>query len=249
MKRLSRAILLASSLASTAGGQAVVGTIRSARDSSPLFGAIVGVVDGPFVKTDSSGRFRFGKVKAGKRELRVRRLGYEPFARFVEAAGEKPDEIDIWMTPLPVRLTEVAVLGKRVTVPYRFEEVYRRAASGFGHLITLEDIERRRPFHVREMLNGIPGVQVDNYKVRFRRCGAANDVSFALEITKVQVYVDGRRVTKFQNDETGTSVDEALSHVNINDVQAIEVYVGVAEIPAEFSIDACAVVAVWTKRY
>lgn len=256
LRRVAFALASLAVVAPPAAAQTVVGTVRSARDSSPLFGAIVGVVDGSFVKTDSSGRFRFGKVKAGKRELRIRRLGFEPFARYVDAAGDKPNEVDIWMTPLPLRLKEVAVSGKRISVPYRFEEVYRRAASGFGHLITLEDIERRQPFYVREILNGIPGISIDNYKVRFRRCGDGTPLSSvnmrtrasSLDPTKVQVYIDGRRVTKFQTDG-GTDVDEALSLVNVKDIQAIEVYVGVAELPAEFAIDACAAIAVWTKRY
>lgn len=229
--------------------QRVTGTIRSLADSAPLGGAIVGVAGGAYMKTDSGGFFRFGRLNAGRHEVRVRRLGYEPFARYLNVTAEGPNDFTIWMTPLPVRLVEVKVSGKSLAVPYRFEEVYRRAASGFGHLITLEEIERRRPFDVRSMLDGLPGIQVQPQRILFRRCGGGNDYSSRIEASKVQVYVDGRRVTKFQGGPTGTNVDEALSHVQIASVQVIEVYVGVAEIPAEFAVDACAVIAVWTKRY
>lgn len=229
--------------------QRVTGTVRTVADSTPLVGAVVGMAGGSYTHTDSGGIFRFGRLTLGRHEVRIRRLGFEPFARYLEVTADGPNDFTVWMTPLPVRLVEVSVSGKRVSVPYRFEEVYRRAASGFGHLITLEDIERRQPFNIREMLDGISGIQVQPQRVLFRRCGGGNDYTFRIEPSKVQVYVDGRRVTKFQGGVTGTNVDEALSHINTASVQAIEVYVGIAEIPAEFSVDACAVIAVWTRRY
>ena len=46
-----------------------------------------------------------------------------------------------------------------------------------------------------------------------------------------------------------TSVAEALHLVTPRDIEAIEVYTGVARIPAEFLEDACAVIAIWTKSH
>lgn len=58
---------------------------------------------------------------------------------------------------------------------------------------------------------------------------------------KIQVYIDGQLATS-----VGTVFD-ALTSVHALNVHAIEVYRGVAQMPAEFLADACAVVAIWTK--
>ena len=242
------AIVVATAV-SAQGPTGLSGHIRNAADSTPVRDAWVEVVNGPRTTSDSAGAFQFRSMKNGRYELRVRRLGFRSFARYVEVKADKPAFIVVDLVPLPQHLTVIEIEGRRVTVPYRMEDVYRRAASGFGHLITPEEIERRKPFYVRELLNGLPGISVDNYKVRFRRCGdpVGNDSSVNLEATKVQVYIDGRRVTRF--DRGGTNVDMALDMVPVSSIVAIEVYVGVAQIPAEFSVDACAAIAIWTKRY
>ena len=222
------------------------GVVRQTTDSTPVYNAVVELVGQSRTRTDSAGAFTFARVRPGRFELRVRRLGFEPFARYVAVSAKGDNRYEIALTPLPTELKEVQIAGKRVTVPRHFEDVYRRAASGFGYLITAEDIERRQPFYVREILNGVPGIFVDNYKVRFRRCGDANNFRNP-DRAKVQVYIDGQRVTRFDSNET--DVDAALSLVSVSRIQAIEVYVGIAEIPGEFLDDACGVIAVWTKRH
>jgi len=55
----------------------------------------------------------------------------------------------------------------------------------------------------------------------------------------VGVYVDGFKVLG--------DPGEALSMINPADVEAIEVYRGVSELPAEFMSDDCAAIVIWTK--
>ena len=147
--------------------------------------------------------------------------------------------------PVPAVLGEVTISGRTVSIPWRFEEVYRRAATGFGHFITAEQIQQLNPSGTRELLNGIPGIVVNNYEVVFPRCGRGPLNGPQLRMAAVpQVYIDSRRVTAF-----GGSVDAALALVNPRSIQAIEIYTGVSQIPADFMTEACAVVAIWTKKY
>ena len=220
------------------------GVVRSAVDSSPLYGASVTVVGHGRATTDSGGRFRFRSAPSGRLELRVRRLGFQPFARYVRTEEAIPPLL-IALTPIPVELKEVRVAGRLVRVPPGLEDVYRRAASGFGHLITPEEIELRQAYHVKELLSNVPGVFIDIGKIRFRRCGDPNNQR-SPDRPKVQVYIDGDRVTRFDKDQT--NADEALSQVAVSHIVAIEVFTGVAQIPGEYHVDACAVVAIWTKR-
>jgi hypothetical protein len=78
----------------------------------------------------------------------------------------------------------------------------------------------------------------------FARCkgplsGASKDK------TAVQVYIDGTRVTNSKDD----TVAEALRLVTPRDIEVMEVYSGVARLPAEFLEDACAVIVIWTKSH
>lgn len=71
-------------------------------------------------------------------------------------------------------------------------------------------------------------------------------------LAKVQVYIDGVRMTTYGGDDSTTlvnQVSDVLRLVHVRNIEAIEVYIGIARIPAEFLNDACAVVAIWTKSY
>ena len=54
----------------------------------------------------------------------------------------------------------------------------------------------------------------------------------------MQVFVDGMKVTE---------PFVTLASLNANDVEAIEVYRGTAELPAEAAGNGCAAIMVWTR--
>ena len=66
----------------------------------------------------------------------------------------------------------------------------------------------------------------------------------------MQVYIDGVRVTNYGGNDSLTLVNQlsdVLRLVHVRDIEAMEVYTGISRIPPEFSSDACAVVAIWTR--
>ena len=136
-----------------------------------------------------------------------------------------------------------------MSVPWRFEDVYRRASSGFGHFITREEIEQRNPSLTRDLLNGVPGIVTYNDMLVFQKCRKKlrGGPVYIEGGNKVQVYIDGRRFTRF--DDSDEAVMAALGSVNPRDIQAIEIYTGVAQIPGDFAYQACAAIAIWTKKY
>ena len=82
----------------------------------------------------------------------------------------------------------------------------------------------------------------------------------APQTAHVQVYVDGVRMTRSgaaqiagaspsAGPDDDYDVEHALKLVPPTAIQAMEIYTGVAQIPAEFLEDACAVIAIWTKSY
>lgn len=205
---------------------------------------------------NGEGRFRFADILPGTYDLRVRRLGYEPTTLRVVLQGGRSYEQRVELQRHPHALTEVRINGQMLKVPARFEDVYGRAAHENGTFFTRKDIEQLNPNNVQSLLNLVPTVYVNDRGITFQRCkGEFSGLSISgnrqagvaqQQFAKVvQVYIDGTRVTANPND----SLLEALRIVHPRDIEAIEVYTGVARIPAEFNNDACAVIAIWTKSY
>ncbi|HVZ48856.1 MAG TPA: carboxypeptidase-like regulatory domain-containing protein [Gemmatimonadaceae bacterium] len=246
----------------------VFGRVAVAGDTArPVSGASVGI-DSMLVRTttDPDGRFALTLPGPGRYDLRVRRIGYSQIVRSIDVADSL--RVSLELAPQPPSLPAVMIAGKMVTYPARFAEVYRRASHENVVFLTREEIERRQPADMRSLLEGIPTVMVNDRGVTFRKCQkdlnglkasaiqgafATTEPARAETITgKVQVYIDGTRVTASADADRAFGIDavgEALRMVNWKDVQAIEIYSGVSRIPAEFLNDACAVIAIWTKSY
>jgi len=155
--------------------------------------------------------------------------------------------VDIRLTPLPQRLTEVEVRGRKIMIPAHLQAVYERANRNHGTLITAEDIKRRNPVDTKSMLDGIPGVRVMDYWIIFARCSDPLGVPTPFRTPpRVQVYVNDVRTTVTGHPAEAYAV---IQSIHPSDIEMIEVYTGIARIPAEFLADACGVVAIWTKSY
>jgi len=188
----------------------------------------------------------FRGVPQGSYRLRVRRIGYYPFADSIHVTPADTAERRFLIAELLTRLPQVTVMGRRVDVPRRFEEPYRRATRAWGYFFTREEIELLNPLDLRTLLNRIPGVRMNDWQIAFQRCqggiGPYNP-------PKIQVWIDGYRLTGRLSGQPAEEAYELLRSVSPSSVQIMEVYTGVANIPAEFLDDACAVVVIWTKAH
>jgi len=146
----------------------------------------------------------------------------------------------------PTALPTVIVAGRRVSVPSRFEDAYRRAARGRGVYFTREEIEATNPPDLTALMFRVPSVQVNDRGVTFEKCQAGLPSPGSLmQGAHVQVFIDGRRASLTADD----GVRQLLQSIPISTVQLMEVYNGASRIPGEFVNDACAVIVIWTKSY
>jgi hypothetical protein len=247
---------------------AIEGRVHMPNDSTPVVGATVGIVGGyEQMVTNTRGEFYFGNIRPGRYEMRVRRLGMEQLVKIVTVGPGEIVFVNWDMGLLPQMLTEVTVHGSKVRVPPSFQEPFRRAAQGYGDYFLAGDIQRQNPIDTRSLLQQLPGVRVNVRGVRFQRCGTealdptigptqasedfgnqgalsnvSTDASNMVDMG-IQVYVDGHRMTSL-----GTSVDDILNSITPSEIEIMEVYRGVARIPVEYLANACAVIAIWTKR-
>lgn len=192
-------------------------------------------------RTDADGAFLLALPPQPSMTLQIRRVGYQPVTAPVTVARGAVWEGRIVMQQLPQLLPEVRVLetwGKpaRLATTRKFDEFYRRRAEGRGVFITREEfMDTRGRAHVLEFLLAKPGVVVSSAGMRARimmpRCDRRQQIA---------VVVDGVRVR-----HDPWAVLDGMSH---QDVEAMEVYAGLARVPAELGgVDVCGVVSVWMR--
>ena len=258
--------LLAALLVSTSGlgsmiqaqaprvGADVVGRVLQAGDTIGLPGALVEVVGQGIRSTaNREGRYRLVGLVPGPQVLQVRLMGYLKKTLQVDLQEGRLSQLDISLDRFPNALTEVRIEGQRRRVPPRYEDVYRRMKVASGKFFTREDIDRFNPLDVQSLLMQAPTVHVNRNGLTFARCnGAAATGGSGLGGSPgVQIWIDGNRMTGrlSRNRPDPEEQREVLQQVHPSQIQAIEIYSGVARIPGEFLDDACAVIAIWTKSY
>ncbi|MEW5919203.1 MAG: hypothetical protein AB1762_22560, partial [Gemmatimonadota bacterium] len=211
-----------------------------ARDSSPLLDAEAVLDDTLVVRANARGELRIPSDIVGTHNLVVRRIGYAPHSVSVTVSQTQVNVDTVYLVPLPQRLAEVTIRGRVLQVPAKFADVIRRSASGWGTVFTREEI-RNAP-DLKSLLATLPGVVVSDREVGFARCGPMLD---PLAPKKIHVYIDAVRVSALPDhfaervDQTRAggmedAVLDAMQMVSPSEVEYMEVYRGVAQIPVEF---------------
>jgi hypothetical protein len=199
---------------------------------APIFYAIVSVVGEPErATTDSGGRFHLGSLEPGPKLLAVRALGYKPEALALALRPGETVNRKFTLTKSGLTLSPLNVVAKPEPTG-RLAGFYERREIGLGKFLTREDIDRVPTMDVAQLFQGMSGVRIENVsgtpEVVFPRCGAFD------------VFLDGTRLHGDAN--------EILSEFNPADLEAIEVYRGPSELPAQFLVgDNCAAIVLWSR--
>jgi hypothetical protein len=203
----------------------------------PLPGADVEILGTPARgNTDGSGHVTLRATKPGQYVVRIRRLGYtELFSPLLLASPSV--EPHYRLIPVATDLQKVVVKASelkpdRYAGTTRFDAFYRRRSQGLGTFLTREMIDERQAQKPEDLLRMITGV-----RVRYR--GSTPFIQF-LRCDNVNVYIDGIR------SHDGFRDFFALSPL---DIEAMEVYHGLASVPPEFTPEPndCAAIVVWTR--
>jgi hypothetical protein len=192
------------------------------------------------VRSDSIGAFRFASVPIGTCELHFRRLGFEPKSVNADVAVGKTANLIVVLDPSAVEIEgmTVAELARRRQI---LADFYDRSSRGFGHFITREQIEKRNPTNLSDMMRMIPGARLIPNHV-----GSTANLRFSRALTAPgrdcppQYYVDGVKTW-------GLNIDDIIPR----DVEGIEIYPGPAGLPPQFNTKEgttiCGVVVIWTR--
>lgn len=213
----------------------ISGTVKDESGARVPNVEIIVLKTGATTHTDSLGRFAVTQLPAGLFDVTLRRLPYSPMTVNLEVTEGDTTEVDVTIASAGQALPTVVVKGQEEH-KRQLDAFERRRKVGLGHFITRAQIDARRPLVLSDMLRGIPGMELYRTNIMGRvtlRFARRNDCPPAY-------FVDGLYMPNFNIDD-----------VPPRDVEGVELYEGLAGLPAEFAkqtgVQACGVVVIWTR--
>jgi len=241
-------------------GPVLRGRVVDARTAAPLRDVGVTITTGRDTiargLTDSAGAFQM-TTRAGPLVAHFVRLGF------------RPDSITATVGEFPLRVAMVAgtaaiasTLGPVVVRDSAAKTAFERRAQrrNGGAFIKAEDIAKQKPVRTSDLFRSFPGVRIDDssgvtqlVSVRGTRQAPEGPRSVVLgrDTLRSPSSSASRCVLRIALDGHLMPPDFSINDVRPEEVMGIEVYLGPATIPVEFSSvqhDApCGLVMVWTK--
>jgi hypothetical protein len=183
--------------------------------------------------TNDSGEFELAGLPAGSITLGVRRLGYESATFTAILKPGRTHRGTFPLTPSAQALSEVKVQDTVSSWLSLFEQ---RRSMHKGSFITRRDFEKDNLRIASDILRRVPGIEV--VPTRSGTAIAANR-GFGARTCRPQLYVH-------QTPYSGNFDD-----FTPDDIEALEVYVGISEIPPDLITmgrPICAAIVIWTRE-
>jgi len=202
------------------------------------------------VVTGASGRALLPDVEPGVIEIQVRRIGFKP--------GQLAATIEPGRNTVPIVLTDVAaptldtvrvVGGMLRSGRGRFDEFEnRRLLRAATASITSDDIKKRNPVSVWQMLTGISSIKVvDTMSVTVESARSNLSRMGSLVSCYLSVIVNGIP----QRPKPGAAAFDLRDLPPPPDIYGIEIFAGGSSIPVQYSGTgdgkACGLIAIWTR--
>lgn len=245
-------ILLASACSSTLSGQqlpsgvSIRGIVRSADGKVIPAAQVSDRASGIKALSDSIGAFVLADVPLGDRTLDARRIGFVPQEFPITLVAGKNRNVALVLSALAQALPDVNVADKfgkpaRYANTRRYDDFYARRAQGLGTFLTREDIDRLFKTNTPELLQGVPGMRVrrigNEWKIQSLQCQMGLPV-FNDPSTNIRVFLNGMDIGDASQ----------LATINPAEIEAMEIYKGPGELPAEARGKGCAAIFIWTRN-
>ncbi|MDQ6717512.1 MAG: carboxypeptidase regulatory-like domain-containing protein [Gemmatimonadota bacterium] len=221
-----------------AGKASVSGKVTFA-GGGPATGSHVEVIgSNAAAVTNDKGEFSLSGAPSGTQMLLVRHLGWTPREIPVDLSAAKPQRVAVQLQKY-IPVMDPIVVKARAANALQSVGFTQRQQSGMGRYITADEIARRQPTYLSDVLRTVPGltVQMNGTQpeiVSTRGGGLTNQGC-------VNYFIDGLRFQSVGGD--------ANEFVNPREVVGIEVYQP-SLVPPEFMDTggaACTTIVVWTK--
>jgi len=189
-------------------------------------------------RTNEDGAFTLTGLPGGTHTLDVRAVGFSPVQRPVDIVSGTQSAADVELLNLGIMLDTIRVMAQRVYTSRKLAAFERRLKSGFGHIIQEDEIERRNPMYVSDLLRTIPGVIVMPSRY------SSDDVHMRAiyrGYCRPSIYIDGAPII---NDPSFP----LNNLVSTTEIRAMEVYTRSLTTPMEFRgmTTECGAIVIWT---
>jgi hypothetical protein len=200
--------------------------------------------------TDSLGNYRIVAPAAGSYRLSFQRIGLKPLQ--VATTLKPGDEavLNVTLTQIAVTLTPVEVSEKGIVDrppgnPHLYDEFLARRSLGFGHFLTRKDIEARNAQRTEQLFDNIPGLKVRSrgtqWFLQSQRCSGGSIPGFGGGFKlRPLIFIDG-----FLIPDTATVL---LGEYKPDQIEAVEIYQGASEMPANAKGDGCFAIYLWLRH-
>ncbi|MCY3600366.1 MAG: carboxypeptidase regulatory-like domain-containing protein [Gemmatimonadetes bacterium] len=225
-------------LAGPAGTGRIVGQVNDGVTEDAVTAAAVTISERTAaVETNGRGRFVLSGLPVGAHELRVRRPGYAPLRHRVTVHRGLTTEMEIGLVPTSAEMdpqVATATRPRQLEVTGFYERKLRGEMLGVGTFLTADDIERWRPSTVGRFIEDhIP-------EIRQRGVKLVNTTGLmGWKGCPVATYVDGIPLR----------ISGIGGVVVPTQIAGLEVYTGLAGVPADFRDERnrCGAVVAWTR--
>jgi hypothetical protein len=215
----------------------LVGQVLDRNTAAPVVNATVRLVPGTtMVNTGADGRFALPLVPLGVHDLRIEHTAYTAATTRIDTDSDDAMPI-VRLTALAIPLAPVIV----TTTSPRLDAAgfYDRQRRGVGSFIGRAQIDAARPQFPSDLLRAVPGIRLITTPMR----------------RGVRTVTTGRGDCRFRFvvDGTRTLPDFEIDGMPLTMIEGIEVYTGMAQVPAAFRGAAdvtgasCGVIALWLR--
>jgi hypothetical protein len=203
----------------------------------PLAGAEISLFHTEAIRaiTGDSGEFRIRGLPPGTNVFNVRRLGFEAASFTAVLKSGKISRATFKLSSTALALPTIAV-SDTATKTHWLDQFERRKGSARGTFITRADIERKNARTGIDIVRNLPGIRT-----------APMRSGFGTQILMTRAATRPCAPTMFVHNMPYSGT---LDDFTADDIEALEVYVGISEIPAELDKNGkgiCGVIVIWTR--
>jgi hypothetical protein len=239
-------------------GQTLRGVVYELGTDRPVASAVVAIVDSDgqtliSTTTDREGRFSLSFAQPGEYSVYAEGLGY--FASVdgpLDLSADDSTEVAFHLERNPISLDAIDVSASPRARGLALTGFYDRKKLNRGHFIERLEIDERNPQQMTDLFRSGVSFRVishqsagntGGYTLVSRRYVTFQNVGYCGPM----VYVDGIRAGRTYGGPYSTPLDQLI---HPDEVEAIEAYSGLAEVPEQWrdSAASCGVILIWTRR-
>ena len=188
-------------------------------------------------RTDPIGRLALSAMPAGDYLVVARRFGFLPDSQLTRIRATDAEVTVAFRLRTSAHVLDTARIESKA-LRDKMVDFERRRASGRGAFITRDDIEQRHPLTLADLLRTVRGLTI-------RTSGGRTELRFVRANSRIdgvdcppELWFDGVR-----------TFDATVDELDPDEVEGIELYRGIGQIPAEYlsRTAGCGVVLIWTR--